>query len=363
MKAPSCRVTSAGDVSPWGKRFLTSLVKSNIIELVVEPSIQKFCDAFASTHPQIVLIENLKDSREGIVKIKQAGKKALLLWYGQNFSKDDFAFALENRVYWIFDNLEPEDTAMTVGLQKAAGANESAKMSEHLMRSLKSVLVQAESEISKPLMSEIKTAVMKIERLALRNEFLSFPAEQGNENEQLPFYQSPDIEDALSTVQMLERTGDLWVRGNAAEEEGAIEFLQGKIVSANAGESKSVKAIYRMFLWKEPKFSFNRKTPEECRIENHLNLSLKYICEQGKEMRRRFERIKSEIPPRELLLELEASSLHSESTFPVNQFSTLASVVEFGQVSQVLDVNPLPDVEILESLISLRKAKMIKVAA
>ena len=46
-----------------------------------------------------------------------------------------------------------------------------------------------------------------------------------------------------------------------------------------------------------------------------------------------------------------------------DEFSTLASVVEFGHISQVLDYNPLPDVILYESLIQLRRQKMVMVAA
>src|SRR5206468_806071 len=106
-----------------------------------------------------------------------------------------------------------------------------------------------------PLLHEFKTALGKVERAGtMSNEFLSAALDGGHgDKETLPFARSQDIGDALFTVHDLERTGALWIRGNLAGQEGKVEFLQGKLVAATAGGVHGVKAIFRMFLWDEPR--------------------------------------------------------------------------------------------------------------
>ena len=65
--------------------------------------------------------------------------------------------------------------------------------------------------------------------------------------------------------------------------------------------------------------------------------------------------------PKGLCLELDTQAMQLNSRLDDDLFSTLASIVEFGQLTQVLDYNELPDVNIYHSLIALRKMRLIRV--
>lgn len=366
MRVPVCRILAVGEVSSWGKQFLISLQQESILDVGYEPNVPRFSSSLATNlEPQILFLENLPESRNWILNLRQSGRFLYLVWFGRSFSKDDLMFAMENRIYCVLENLRPEDRKVMDWISRLSSNRDSFSQFEHILRSVKSILLQAgEDEALKPFLNEIKTALTKIERCALQNEFHTPLSPKGTAADtKLPFHKTQDFGDALTTVADLERTGVLWIKGNQPSEEGQIEFLQGKIVAAKAGEVRGIKAVYRIFLWDEPRFLFVRRDPKDCILEEHLNLGIKYICEEGQNFRHRYEMIRRELPPFDLQLELEPASLHAGTSVASQDFSTLASIVEFGKVENVLDYNDLPDVQIYESLIRLKKNNMIRIAS
>ena len=105
-----------------------------------------------------------------------------------------------------------------------------------------------------------------------------------------------------------------------------------------------------------------RREPKDSISEDYIDVSLKYLCREGQAQRQKFEQIRRELPPQELVLELESASLHPDTGLSPHDFTTLATLVEFGRVSDVLDYNSLPDVSVYESLIHLKKQNLIRVA-
>jgi len=359
MKSPRCKVHCLGEITPWGKQLLKDLQAANVIE----PTFQSPQEFITGTGPALVLVENTPDSKNSITKMRQSGRIFYLVWFGRGFSKEDYQFAVEARAYAVLEHARAEDIKVVDVFGKASESLEGTTKFEHLVHSLKSLLVQAEAEdANKALVTEVKTAVTKIESCILRNELLgsgNLPTGEGA----TPFHRTQDFSDALQTVRDLERTGALAVKGDLPGCDGKVEFIQGKIVSAQAGDARGLKAIYRMFLWDTPKFQFSRKDPQDCFVEEPITMSLQHLSKEGEDLRQRYERIRREIPPADLKVELEPSALHAGTRLPVVDFSTLASVIEFGKVSQVIDNNPLPDVTLYESLIRLKKGNMLRVKA
>ena len=198
----------------------------------------------------------------------------------------------------------------------------------------------------------------------LKNEFSSTEEPKATkEGSHVPFYKTQNFGDALMTVHDLERTGVLWARGPVPEQEAKIEFLQGKIISAVTGDTTGLKAIYRVFLWDSPRFLFYRKDPNEAVLVEQLDASMRHLVKQGEMLRDRYEKIRKELPPDSIRLEIDSHALHKDTALAFVDFSTLASTVEFGVVAHILDYNPLPDVDIYESLIRLRKHKIVRVSA
>lgn len=365
MQVPANRITALGEVSPWGRQFLQTLQAGNVLDVGYEPDVSHFC-----SHPnavgdsQIIFVENQPESRTWILSLRQSGKQCFIVWYGRSFSKDDYRFSLENRIYIVFENLRSDDQKLLDWLAKLTESRENAVHFAGIVRAVKAVLVQADQEhLSKQIIPELKTAVSKLEKSGSRNEFLLFSDQKPADTQtKLPFHRTQDFSDALTTIAELERTGILWIKGSLPNQEGRVEFLQGKIVSAHVGDVDGLKAIWRVFLWDSPRFLFARSETKEFTFDEHLNVSLKFICTQGDEQKFRFEQIRKEIPPLELKLELEPSMLHKGTVCPSEDFPALASVVENGVVSHILDYNELPDVDLYESLIRLRRSNILRVS-
>jgi hypothetical protein len=285
-----------------------------------------------------------------------------LIWFGRDFDKEDVAFGLQNRVYGVLENPQSDDPHVLILFRQVFHIQDRNEHFLRLLHSIKSLLLQAEGDHALgPLAEEIKSAIGKLERAGSQNELSGDVEATDSQEGKLPFHQAQTFGDALSTVNDLERTGTLWVRSKKSGAEGRVDFLQGKIVAAQAGETRGLKSVYRMFLWEEPSFVFSRRTPQDCLIDEYVNESMGYICAEGSECRRRYDAVKRELPPPELILQLEPNSLNVDAQLTHAEFSTLASVIEFGRVAEVLDYNLLPDVSIYESLIRLRRANLLRV--
>jgi hypothetical protein len=365
MKTPSFRIACLGEFTMWGRQFVTALQTAQLMEIQFEPAFQRFLDRSGTNGLEIVMLENSPESRQLITKLRQQiDRRFHIVWLGRNFTKEDLIFAIDNRIYMTIENSRPEDPRTVDGLQRLSLNFGYTHQFEEISLSLRAILLQAEGEIPKPVLGEIKAAVTKLDGLGLNNEFNGYNPDAGMKPDgKVPFPKEQGIGEALTTVHNLERTGVLWVRGNIPGEEGKIEFLQGKIVSALAGETHGIKAIYRMFLWDNPRFLFMRRDAKEAIVSGPINQSLKYLCDEGESLKRRYDKVRREIPPPDLMLELEPTALHVGTILDGAEFSTLASVVEFGKVSQILDYNALPDVTLLEGLIKLRRHKLIRVVA
>lgn len=363
MGSARCRTIVLGEVTQWGRHYISMLQTAQAFEFVFENSTDKFLESTQVGHPQIILIENLPGCRAILTRLRESNRRLFLIWLGRSFSKDDLSFALRHRIYAVFEDPKSDDGEVQRGLKGVVRNVDAAVQSEQILRSLKAALLQHESDTDKPFLTEIKTAIAKLERTAMQNEFASaFAGEVNRVEVSVPFHESQAFSDALMTVHDLERTGLLRVRGGA-QQEGTVEFLQGKLISVTTGCVIGIKALYRMFLWDEMRFVFTRRDVKSESFQADLNGELQEICHEGDRLKTRFQKIRKEIPPATLVLAMEPKWMQISTTMDPNQFSTLGSVIEFGQVGLVLDYNALPDVDIVENLISLKRARAIKIVS
>lgn len=354
------RLTFLGNPSPWLKQFLGTLQQSGSLDIHFEANSTTFLSTpVAKNRVGVVIIEQAPESHVLIETLRRSGRRLILIWIGKTFSKQDLAVAADQRVHSVIENPTDGDVRALDAIRRAMARAEASERSEDLLFSIKSVLLQLdEAGEAGPLLTELKTGLTKFERGALQSEFLGGAVSSTGET-RLPFYKAQGFADALLTVQDLERTGSLEIQSKQGL--GQVDFLQGRPVAAHCGEARSLKAIYRMFLWEEPQFSFKRRDPNETIVDDEFSLSLRDICLEGEALYRRFEKIRAQLPPAQLRLQLEPSALHAGTQLDRSQFSTLSSVVELGKVSQILDYNPLPDVVLYECLIGLKKSGVIKV--
>lgn len=361
----SLRVIVLGETSSAGKQWLRALEEQSILEVHAAPDQASIFEDFESVSDvPVVILENIGNCRNEIMALRKSGYPNYILWFGANFTKQDCEFALEHRVYAIFEKPETEDPKVISALKRIQFNKTRSSHFNNLVQSLKTVLVQiTSSEEQHPLFTELKAATAKLEDLEGQNEFSYSGVGQANKFES-PLIASAqeDLGDAIESMEDLERTGALWIRGTEPGQEGRIEFLQGKIVLAEAGETIGLKAVYRMFLWQSPKFLFAREMANEVPFDAE---NVKYpidLITQGRRLRHLYDSIKEEVPPSALRLSVNAPRVNDKLELNGNDFKVLSSVVEFGQVSEIVDYNPMPDSEIYQSLINLRKLDLLQVS-
>lgn len=361
----SLRVVVLGETSPAGKQWLRALEEQSILEVHAAPDQASIFEDFDSVGDvPVVILENIGNCRNEIMALRKSGYPNYILWFGANFTKQDCEFALEQRVYAVFEKPETEDPKVVGTLKRIQFNKTRSSHFNNLVHSLKTLLVQiTASEEQHPLFMELKAATAKLEDLEGQNEFSFSGVGQARKFESPVIANSQeDLGDAIESMEDLERTGALWIRGGEVGQEGRIEFLQGKIVLAEAGEATGLKAIYRMFLWQTPKFLFARELANEVPFDAE---STKYpidLITQGRRFRHAYDSIKEELPPSDLKLEMNAPRINDHLELNGNDFKVLSSVVEFGTVSEIVDYNPLPDSEIYQSLINLRKLDLLQVS-
>lgn len=362
MDASARRLYCVGPVTAWGREFLESLSTAVPVAVGYETSTKRFLES-GSTVAAGVFVEGGPQARATIDELRDSGRPMLVVCFGRTFTKDDLAYFAERRLYAVLEAPAGEDRRAVEATRRVVSALDGVDRQEQRFHSMKRLLVDA-SDATDPvaLLHEMRTILSKVERSALEREWLAERAPGSGGDDKL-FHESEDFGEALTTIHDLERTGALWVRGNLPGQEGKVEFLQGKIVAAAAGQVHGMKALYRMFLWDEPRFLFHRIAAEDSIIEDRLNVSVNTLRLEGEDFRQRYQQIRRDVPPPEIKLELESSALHVGTQLSPDDFSALASVVEFGTIRHVIDYNDLPDVAIFEALIRLRRASLVRVVA
>src|SRR4051812_29253240 len=103
MNVPTFRVLCLGEFTQWGRQFMSSLHAAHVLEATYEPSLQRFTENGNRPGPQVIVVENVPESRQTIAKIRQMNRRLYLLWIGRNFTKEDLLYAMEHRIYYVFE--------------------------------------------------------------------------------------------------------------------------------------------------------------------------------------------------------------------------------------------------------------------
>jgi len=362
MKTPRHRVVCLGNLTDWGKRALKSLEKQSVVEFHYETSLKSFLKSSLATQLQMVFLENGPKSRLLMTELRKTGLPLYLIWFGVSFSKEDLGFAIQKHVFSVLEDRDLNNPRIIKEIRRIVRVIDSKYQFQQLVRSLKLAVLELEGNLPQPLLNEIKSGVESLSDFGTKNEFtpvLSHALTQGNQN--ILIQEAENLSEALTTIESLEKTGVMWVSPTGKGPKGQIEFIQGKIVFACCGEVVGLKAIFRMFLWEMPALLFSRRKAEEIEVGANIGTPIKMICQEGLRLKEQYDRIRHELPPLEMLLEIDSNFLHPGSSLSPEQFSTLAAVVEHRKVAHVLDYNPLPDVTIYEGLIQLRRSKILRI--
>jgi len=365
MHSALCEAYALGDFSPWGRLLLNEWQSEGVLQLSFESNVGSFCkSAENKKEPMIVLLENGPTSQPQLMQLRACSAPLLILWMGKQFNKEDVRMGLTTRVYALLENPTAGDKRTQDIFIQAKQTLDRYLQLHHLLHSMKGLVLQSESKnTDADLIRELKVGISKLERMTHNNPWWRSEQNEGTPESSLPVAQFQGLGDVLLTLGELERTGTLWVRGGRPGEEGKIDFIQGKMTVAEAGAVSQLKAVYRMFCWENSRFLFNRKNPEDCRSQKMIAMEIEEIVREGQQQQERTQKIKKEIPPAHIKLDLVAAKMTVSTAFTPADFYTLIQVAQFHHVSDILDYSEKWDVEILEGLIHLRKAGYIHLVA
>lgn len=355
----SGRFTFIGAASAWMAQFLGALAKAGPFEIQNETSVESLL-AKSKSRAEVVVLEQSSEVKPIVSALRASGRKFVIVLVGQTLTKEETLFSIEHRIHSVLEKPDPFSPHTLGTFKKAIEQSENAAHSEALLFSLKSSLLSLSGESAEQSAEEIRKGLLKVEKTLTTNEFLGNSTSSAGETK-LPFYKSQSFADALLTIEDLGRTGTLEVKSGALV--GKVEFLQGRPTSATAGEARAMKALFRMFLWESPEFTFHHQEAAAIRVRDAFDFSTSQMCREGETLCARFEKIRAQIPPLSVRLQLDPASLTTETKLAKDEFSTLASVVELGKVAEVIDYNPLHDVVLYECLIGLRRNGVIRVTA
>ncbi|MFM8268854.1 MAG: hypothetical protein ACKN9V_01590, partial [Pseudomonadota bacterium] len=147
MQSPLCEVVALGEFTSWAKQLLNDWQSEDFIRLSFESSIASFCNKTPqSKNVQLVLLENNPASRSGISLLKASSHELFIIWMGRSFTKDDLAFALENKVYGVMEDPKASEKKTYNLLTEAASFRSEKNQLAHLIHSLKGLLLQSETK-------------------------------------------------------------------------------------------------------------------------------------------------------------------------------------------------------------------------
>jgi hypothetical protein len=339
--------------------FLAAVAKAGPFDIQWEPSVESLL-AKTKSRVDVVVLEHSSDFKSIVSALRSSGRKFVIVLVAQALTKEEALFAIEQRIHSLLEKPDPLSPHTLEQFRKAIEQSENAAHSEALFFSLKSALLGLSGDTVGESAEEIRKGLSKVEKTLQINEFLGGSIGSAGETK-LPFYKSQSFADALLTIEDLGRTGTLQIKSGPLL--GKVEFLQGRPTSATAGEARAVKALFRIFLWESPEFTFRHQEAAAIRVRDAFEFSTSQMCREGETLCARFETIRSQIPPLSVRLQLDPEALNTQTKLDKDEFSTLASVVELSKVAEVIDYNPLHDVILYECLIGLRRSGVIRVTA
>ncbi|MFH1223964.1 MAG: hypothetical protein V1647_06455 [Pseudomonadota bacterium] len=156
--------------------------------------------------------------------------------------------------------------------------------------------------------------------------------------------------------------------------EGVLEFVNNEdravfviknknVVSAYVTPGvRGLKAFLRVAGWEDGSFNFRHKINVSYSVESEIaNMDITRLCSMA---RRAFEwslRMRNNLPPKDINLKINISSLKQKQDLNQVEFDVLTTVVEKSAIKDILNYNNNTDVDIMDSMISLRKKGIIEV--
>ncbi len=141
---------------------------------------------------------------------------------------------------------------------------------------------------------------------------------------------------------------------------GTIYFSHGYIIHAVTGSVIGMKAVQRMLSWNSTRSRFIKDHRPSKNLSN-LYVNLLDFDRMFHLWRKEWLRLSSLAPSLSIKLKVNPMKYSDVSGWNYRDYSVVASIAEFRLVRDILNYCSLTDVEILDSLVSLRKRGLIEI--
>lgn len=166
------------------------------------------------------------------------------------------------------------------------------------------------------------------------------------------------LADLLQNLSQNQKSGVLQLR---SKREGEIIVVDGKIVSAQVGQARGQKALYRMLSWNEGEFelaplpdSFDPNS-----VEDPITDTVETLLMEGFRQFDELEKIRKSLPTTETKLRLKPKFKAPLSKLHPRVLDVLQLVINEGTLETVLDLSPYSDLETSKIVFYLLKKEYI----
>jgi hypothetical protein len=208
---------------------------------------------------------------------------------------------------------------------------------------------------------EIESFVLQLRMHEKIEEFIALARRMGFDLQSGPSFLKGAAEKTLADIckELLYAgmTGEL--RLNAGLKSGSIYFWDGTIHYAITGAVSGLKALLRMMGWEKPSWRLNLGRKGEF-DDDILRLSLQDFTRVHQRWRSAWTKVHALTPPAQVHLKAVPNNFMAKLEWTPHECQVMASICEYGLVRDVMNNCPLTDVEILETLIGMRRQSLIE---
>jgi hypothetical protein len=172
---------------------------------------------------------------------------------------------------------------------------------------------------------------------------------------EIPYFEAVRIASSVHGEGIMEFVND---------EERAVFIIRNKnVISAYVAPGvRGLKAFLRVAGWEDGNFNFRNKINVSYSVEADIaTMEMGRLCSMA---RRAYEwsiRMRNNIPPKDMNLKINIKSLTQKQDLNQIEFEVLTTMVEKSAIKDIVNYNSNTDVDIMDSLISLRKKGVIEV--
>jgi hypothetical protein len=165
------------------------------------------------------------------------------------------------------------------------------------------------------------------------------------------------IDDVIRELLYSQVTGELQV--SSGLKMGTVFVYAGTVSYAVTGAVNGMKALLRMLTWEQAHWRFNANKLGQFSTEG-MRLDLASFAKASQAMRISWDRVRTFVPPSNVQLKVVAHNFAQRKKWTPLETKVVASISEFHLVRDILNYCPLPDMEIYETLIELRRQNLVQ---